>query len=116
MNKQYYTRSGEPIKFPKAYAATGAPMYETQNNRVKNINATTSIYKLNLEDGKKYIGKTTDVDRRMEQHFSGVGAKVTQQTSTERRGDEVSDLQNAQSRQGSRPFHVIHIRCLRLSG
>ena len=53
-------------------------MYETQNNRVKDINATTSIYKLNLENGKKYIGKTTDVDRRMEEHFSGGGAKVTQ--------------------------------------
>ncbi len=78
MNKQYFTEAGEPIRYPKAYAATGAPMYETQNNRIKNINATTSIYKLNLEDGKKYIGKTTDVDRRMKQHFSGVGAKVTQ--------------------------------------
>ena len=77
MNKQYYTEAGEPIKYPKAYAATGAPMYETQNNRVKDINAPTSIYKLNLENGKKYIGKTTDVDRRMEQHFSGRGAKVT---------------------------------------
>jgi len=78
MNKCYYTEADEPIRYPKAYAKTGAPMYETQNNRVKDINATTSIYKLNLENGKKYIGKTTDVDRRMEQHFGGNGAKVTQ--------------------------------------
>ena len=78
MNKHYFTEAGEPIRYPKAYAETGAPMYETQNNRVKDINATTSIYKLNLESGKKYIGKTTDVDRRMEQHFGGGGAKVTQ--------------------------------------
>ena len=27
--------------------------------------------------GKKYVGKTTDVDRRMDQHFSGNGSKVT---------------------------------------
>ena len=26
---------------------------------------------------KKYIGKTTDIDRRIDQHFSGNGAKVT---------------------------------------
>ena len=77
MNKRYYTEAGEPIRYPKAYAKTGAPMYETQNNRVKDINAPTSIYKLNLENGKKYIGKTTDLDRRMEQHFGGNGAKVT---------------------------------------
>ena len=67
MEKQYFTESGEPIRYPKAYAKTGAPMYETQNNRVKDINAPTSIYKLNLESGKKYIGKTTDVDRRMDE-------------------------------------------------
>jgi hypothetical protein len=53
-------------------------MFETQNNRVKDINAPTSIYKLNLENGKKYVGKTTDFDRRMKQHFSGGGSKVTQ--------------------------------------
>ena len=27
---------------------------------------------------KKYIGKTTDIERRMNQHFYGNGAKVTQ--------------------------------------
>ena len=52
-------------------------MYETQNNRVKDINTPTSIYKLNLENGKKYIGKTTDVDRRMDEHFGGAGSEVT---------------------------------------
>jgi hypothetical protein len=77
MNKQYYTEAGEPIRYPEAYAKTGAPMFETQNNRIKDINAPTSIYKLNLENGKKYVGKTTDFDRRMKQHFSGGGAKVT---------------------------------------
>ena len=77
MDKQYFTESGEPIRSPTSYAKTGAPMYETQNNRVKDINAPTSIYKLNLENGKKYIGKTTDVDRRMDEHFGGNGSKVT---------------------------------------
>ena len=52
-------------------------MYKTKYTESKYINAPTTIYKLNLEDGKKYIGKTTNFDRRMDQHFSGNGSKVT---------------------------------------
>ena len=73
----YYTQSGEKINKPGAYAKTGAPMYKTKYSESTDINQPTSIYKLNLEGGKKYVGKTTNVDRRMEQHFSGNGAKVT---------------------------------------
>ena len=75
--KKYYTQSGEVIRNPDAYARTGAPMYTTRYTESKDINAPTAIYKMNLEGGKKYVGKTTDVDRRMNQHFSGGGAKVT---------------------------------------
>ena len=74
--KKYFTETGTEIKKPEAYAKTGAPMYLRGDS--KNINEETVIYKLNLEDVKKYIGKTTDVERRMEQHFSGNGSKVTQ--------------------------------------
>ena len=77
MNKTYYTEKGDYIRNPEAYARTGAPMYETKYEDTSDINLETAIYKLNLEDGKKYIGKTTDPDRRMEQHFSGNGSKVT---------------------------------------
>ena len=73
----YYTQSGQIIRNPDAYARTGAPMYTTRYTESKDINAPTAIYKMNLEGGKKYVGKTTDVDRRMDQHFSGNGAKVT---------------------------------------
>jgi len=73
----YYTENGTYIRNPKAYAKTGAPMYTTKYGETKNINAETDIYKLELQGGKKYIGKTTDIDRRMDQHFSGNGAKVT---------------------------------------
>ena len=72
---QYYTEYGKKIYNPDAYAKTGAPMYKYNSN--VNINETTQIYKLNLEGGKKYVGKTTDIERRMNQHFSGNGAKVT---------------------------------------
>jgi hypothetical protein len=73
----YYTQSGEKIRNPEAYALTGAPMFKTKYQQNKDINAPTTIYKLNLENGKKYVGKTTNVDRRMDQHFSGNGSKVT---------------------------------------
>ena len=73
----YYTQSGEKIRNPEAYALTGAPMFKTKYTESNDINAPTTIYKLNLEDGKKYVGKTTNFDRRMDQHFSGNGSKVT---------------------------------------
>ena len=74
---KYYTQSGERIRKPEAYAMTGAPMYKTKCSESTDINAPTAIYKLNLKGGKKYIGKTTDVHRRMNQHFSGNGSQVT---------------------------------------
>ena len=73
----FYTQSGEKIYNPEAYAKTGAPMYKTKYIESKNINEKTYIYKLELENGKKYIGKTNNIDRRMDQHFNGNGAKVT---------------------------------------
>ena len=74
--KKLYTKNGDPIKYPDSYAKTGAPMYETPFDDT-NINAPTHIYKLNLESGKKYVGKTKDVKRRMNEHFSGNGSMVT---------------------------------------
>ena len=62
--KRYYVRVD--IRNPEAYASTRAPMYETKYSETKDINAPTSIYKLSLQGGKKYVGKTTNVDRRMD--------------------------------------------------
>ena len=53
--QKYYTEYGKKIYNPEAYAKTGAPMYKYNSNI--NINESTQIYKLNLESGKKYIGK-----------------------------------------------------------
>ena len=74
---KYYTKGGAIINNPAAYAKTGAPMYNDKYQNGKNINETTYIYKLNLENNKKYIGKTTNIDRRMHQHFNGNGSMVT---------------------------------------
>ena len=35
------------------------------------------VYSLNLEGGRKYVGKTNDIDRRFDQHFSSNGSKWT---------------------------------------
>ena len=71
----YYTKNGNIIRNHAAYAKTGAPMFDYKG---KNINKPTDIYKTNCSHGKKYIGKTTDIERRSHQHFSGNGSKVTQ--------------------------------------
>ena len=74
----FYTKRGGSIRHPEAYAKTGAPMYKTKYEEGGyNINQETSIYQLNLEDGKKYVGKTTNYDRRMREHYGGRGSEVT---------------------------------------
>lgn len=79
---RYYTEDGTQIYNPDAYAKTGAPMYEDRHeNRheySRNINEIHYIYLVHCDDGVKYIGKTTDIDRRMAQHFNGEGSQVTQ--------------------------------------
>ena len=71
---KYYTKSGNIIHNNEAYARTWAPMFDYKGN---NINKTNTIYKANLSHGKKYIGKTTNIDRRINQHVQGRGAQVT---------------------------------------
>ena len=68
--------SPAPRKKPGAYAKTGAPMFDSLDYKT-NVNEKTYIYQLNLDKGKYYVGKTINIDRRMEQHFSGHGSKVT---------------------------------------
>jgi hypothetical protein len=76
--EKYYTQNGIEIRNPVAYAKGGSPMFESDSiYDTKDINQNTYIYKINLEDGKKYIGKTVNIQRRMRQHFTGNGSKVT---------------------------------------
>eukprot|EP00835_Amoeboradix_gromovi_P004941 NODE_422_length_8880_cov_0.172759.p4 type:complete len:147 gc:universal NODE_422_length_8880_cov_0.172759:5100-5540(+) len=37
----------------------------------------TSVYVLKLEQGKYYVGKTNNIDRRIEEHFSSQGCEWT---------------------------------------
>ena len=71
---KYYTKNGNIIHNNEAYARTGAPMFDYEGN---DINKPHKIYKANLSHGKKYIGKTTNIDRRINQHVQGRGSQVT---------------------------------------
>ena len=78
MAQNYYNEYGTKIRKPSAYAKTGAPMYKTKYDDTPNINEKKTIYKMNLSGGKIYIGQTGNYNKRMNQHFSGNGSKVTQ--------------------------------------
>ena len=41
------------------------------------VNDVHYVYSLNLEGGRKYVGKTDDIKRRMDEHFGGSGSKWT---------------------------------------
>ena len=97
-NTKYYNSYGQQIKNFKSYAATGAPMYKNLTNKNgdkihkpqnyintggqlysnNNENKYKSIYVIDCKDGKKYIGETENIDKRILQHFTGNGSKVTQ--------------------------------------
>ena len=70
----YKTVSGQKIYKPEQYAKTGKPMIDKKG---QNINKKTSIYEVKCENQKRYIGKTTNMDKRMKQHFTGNGSQVT---------------------------------------
>ena len=44
----------------------------------------STIYVLSLEQGKYYVGETTDLDHRLAQHFAGQGSYWTQKHSAVR--------------------------------
>tara|TARA_Y100001980_G_C14483764_1_gene261849 strand:+ start:512 stop:1018 length:507 start_codon:yes stop_codon:yes gene_type:complete len=71
----YYTSSGDIINNPEAYARTGFPMFTDIYSN--NINKERTIYKINCIDGKKYIGETGNYNKRIWQHFNGMGSQVT---------------------------------------
>ena len=70
----YRTISGQKIYKPEHYAKTGMPML---NSKGQNINKKTTMYEVKCVHQKRYIGKTTNMDRRMKQHFTGKGSQVT---------------------------------------
>ena len=79
MHTGFTTKTGKRVRNPEAYAKSGRQLYTD-----KHINEEKSIYKVECQGGKKYIGETGDFDRRMDQHFSGRGYKVDTKIPTQR--------------------------------
>jgi len=73
----FYTQFGELIRDPHAYAMSWAPIYSHPQLMYYDINTKTYIYRCNLGNGRWYIGKTTDFDRRNWQHCHGQGSQCT---------------------------------------
>lgn len=44
----------------------------------RSTNRNHYVYSLNLQNNKKYVGMTSNIYRRLNEHFSGYGAKWTQ--------------------------------------
>jgi len=51
--------------------------YAKAHKSGKSVNKVHCVYSLKLEGGRKYVGKTDDIQRRLGEHFSGGGAKWT---------------------------------------
>ncbi|GCA63570.1 hypothetical protein KIPB_010709 [Kipferlia bialata] len=96
------TRGGKRVYNPAAYAATGAPTYNRYGKRIKHAeeyaravqrNSATSTarkvhakckaaaytYEEIMPNGLKYVGMSRHIERRVDQHHTGRGARVTQE-------------------------------------
>mmetsp|Transcript_16803 Transcript_16803/g.31834 ORF Transcript_16803/g.31834 Transcript_16803/m.31834 type:complete len:213 (-) Transcript_16803:330-968(-) len=69
-NNRSYNNNNKNKRFSTAVAMSSSSSKSKQG---------AYCYSLNLENGKKYVGYTKDIGRRLKRHFSGRGAKVTQQ-------------------------------------
>ena len=72
--KSYKSKSGT-AKYKKAAGSK----YKKKSKAGYTQPKKAYTYSLNLKGGKKYVGYTTNIKRRLGQHFSGNGAKVTQE-------------------------------------
>tara|TARA_Y100000816_G_scaffold278964_1_gene250705 strand:- start:71 stop:502 length:432 start_codon:yes stop_codon:yes gene_type:complete len=95
---KFYTEHGTVIRNPQAYAATGAPIFDYKGK------SANIIYKVNCDNNKKYIGKTNNIERRVNQHFSGNGSKVTQKFKP--KTVEIIDVCSEYSSSAAEQFHT----------
>jgi predicted GIY-YIG superfamily endonuclease len=75
----YKSKSGGYNK-PKSIVYSKVTRTKTTYNKSKpksNVNAAY-CYSLNLKGGKKYVGYTTNINKRIGDHVIGKGSKVTQ--------------------------------------
>lgn len=64
--------TGYKNKSSTGYKSKSSTGYKSKSSK------QTYVYSLNLKNGKKYVGMTQNLEKRMGQHFLGKGAKWTQ--------------------------------------
>lgn len=81
-NRGSKTPSYRQVTTPKKQVATTIKREEPSAKPCSAAKAAPKkehvVYSLNLEGGRKYVGKTDNFDQRMKQHFSGNGSQWTQ--------------------------------------
>ena len=74
----YSKKSSGYSKKSSGYSKKSSGYSKKSNSYNKNADKTTYVYSLNLKNGKKYVGITSNPEKRIGQHFLGKGAKWTQ--------------------------------------
>jgi predicted GIY-YIG superfamily endonuclease len=67
------------------------------------------VYSLTLENGRKYVGRTNNLEQRMDAHFSGQGAQFTQKY----RPVEINHIQACNSEPSSKKAETIVYKNMR---
>ena len=78
------------------------------NNKKKSNNKSKTkkqayVYSLNLKNGKKYVGMTENLDKRLESHFNGKGAKWTQKY----KPISINHIQKCKSKESAKKAETI---------
>jgi putative endonuclease len=70
--------TGYKKKSSTGYKKKSSTGYKKKSSTNSKSNKQAYVYSLNLKNGKKYVGMTQNLEKRMGQHFLGKGAKWTQ--------------------------------------
>jgi len=77
----YSSRSSSSSSSQKSNSYKPKTTYNSLNkqNKPQPQKQSASVYTLNIKGGKKYIGYSSNPEKRINDHFNGRGAKVTQE-------------------------------------
>ena len=76
--KSNYTKKSKASNTTKGKSKASNSTKGKSKASNSNSNKQAYVYSLNLKNGKKYVGMTQNLEKRMGQHFLGKGAKWTQ--------------------------------------
>ena len=79
-----YNSSSKSNSYTSNYKSSSSKSNSYKPTTNTNSRATStkkpSVYTLNLQNGKKYVGYSSNPQKRINDHFNGKGSKVTQES------------------------------------